>query len=87
MYGMFEEHSILVSDENVINDYTLKILELEIRGRFPYQKQHQGKTRGSIAFDISFDVENGPKAAEYIHNAISKWSPLRPWCLTLKILL
>ena len=35
MYGMFEEHSILVSDENVINDYTLKILELEIRGRFP----------------------------------------------------
>ena len=44
MYGMFEEHSILVSDENVINDYTLKILELEIRGRFPYQKQHQGKT-------------------------------------------
>ncbi|WJZ91091.1 hypothetical protein VitviT2T_010196 [Vitis vinifera] len=49
-----------------------------------YQKQHQGKTRGSIAFDISFDVENGPKAVEYIHNAISKWSPLRPWCLTLK---
>ena len=50
-------------------------------------QQHQGKTRGSIAFDISFDVENGPKAAEYIHNAISEWSPLRPWCLTLKILL
>ncbi|WKA08957.1 hypothetical protein VitviT2T_026637 [Vitis vinifera] len=65
MYGMFEEHSILVSDENVINDYTLKILELETRGRFPYQKQHQGKTRGSIAFDISFDVENRPKAAEF----------------------
>ena len=35
-------------------------------------QQHQGKTRGSIAFDISFDVENGPKAAEYIHNAISE---------------
>ena len=62
MYGMFEEHSILVSDENVINDYTLKI-------------------------HISFDVENGLKAAEYIHNAVSKWFPLRPWCLTLKILL
>lgn len=35
MYGMFEEHNILVPDENVIIDYTLKILELEIYGRLP----------------------------------------------------
>ena len=35
MYGMFEEHSILVSDENVIIDYALKNLELEICGRCP----------------------------------------------------
>ncbi|WKA12146.1 hypothetical protein VitviT2T_029564 [Vitis vinifera] len=43
--------------------------------------------RSSVAFDISFDVENGPKAAEYIQDAISKWPPLRPLCLILKVFL
>lgn len=41
----------------------------------------------NVAFDISFDVENGPKAAEYIKDAISRLPPLRPLCLILKVFL
>ncbi|CAN6694373.1 unnamed protein product [Malus baccata var. baccata] len=44
------------------------------------------KTSG-IAFDISFDIEGGPKAAEFIQDAVSKWPPLRPLCLILKVFL
>ncbi|KAL5736311.1 hypothetical protein ACOSQ2_031099 [Xanthoceras sorbifolium] len=43
--------------------------------------------RSGIAFDISFDVQNGPKAAEFIKDALSKWPPLRPLCLILKVFL
>ncbi|XP_030511929.1 terminal nucleotidyltransferase 4B [Rhodamnia argentea] len=43
--------------------------------------------RSGVAFDISFDVDNGPKAAEFIKDAISKWPPLRPLCLILKVFL
>ncbi|KAL1815353.1 hypothetical protein ACET3Z_017927 [Daucus carota] len=43
--------------------------------------------RSGISFDISFDVHNGPKAAEFIQGAISKWPPLRPLCLILKVFL
>ncbi|KAI3774984.1 hypothetical protein L1987_49551 [Smallanthus sonchifolius] len=45
------------------------------------------EVRSGISFDISFDMENGPKAAEYIQDAISKWPPLRPLCLILKVFL
>lgn len=40
-----------------------------------------------VAFDISFDVDNGPKAAAYIKDAISRLPPLRPLCLILKVFL
>ncbi|EPS69537.1 hypothetical protein M569_05225, partial [Genlisea aurea] len=40
-----------------------------------------------FSFDISFDMNNGPKAAEFIKDAMSKWPPLRPLCLILKIFL
>ncbi|KAF7140870.1 hypothetical protein RHSIM_Rhsim06G0197900 [Rhododendron simsii] len=43
--------------------------------------------RSGIAFDISFDVDNGPKAAEFIEDAVLKWPPLRPLCLILKVFL
>lgn len=43
--------------------------------------------RSGIAFDISFDIDNGPKAAEYIQEAVVKWPPLRPLCLILKVFL
>ncbi|XP_022139704.1 non-canonical poly(A) RNA polymerase PAPD5 [Momordica charantia] len=43
--------------------------------------------QSGIAFDISFDVQNGPKAADYIKVAVDKWPPLRPLCLILKVFL
>ncbi|PSS05599.1 Non-canonical poly(A) RNA polymerase [Actinidia chinensis var. chinensis] len=43
--------------------------------------------RSGIAFDISFDVQNGPIAADFIKDAVSKWPPLRPLCLILKVFL
>ncbi|XP_076923636.1 uncharacterized protein LOC143585829 [Bidens hawaiensis] len=43
--------------------------------------------RSGISFDISFNMDHGPKASEYIQDAISKWPPLRPLCLVLKIFL
>ncbi|KAH9323182.1 hypothetical protein KI387_017821, partial [Taxus chinensis] len=41
----------------------------------------------NVAFDVSFDVQNGPEAAKFIKDAISKIPPLRPLCLILKIFL
>ncbi|KEH38740.1 nucleotidyltransferase family protein [Medicago truncatula] len=43
--------------------------------------------KSCLSFDISFDLENGPKAAEYIQDAVAKWPPLRPLCLILKVFL
>ncbi|CAL5393409.1 unnamed protein product [Camellia sinensis] len=43
--------------------------------------------RSGVSFHISFDVQNGPKAAEFIKDAISKWPPLQPLYLILKIFL
>ncbi|KAK7244308.1 hypothetical protein RIF29_39128 [Crotalaria pallida] len=43
--------------------------------------------RSGVAFDISFDIDSGPKAAEYIQEAVAKWPPLRPLSLILKVFL
>ncbi|KAL2331438.1 hypothetical protein Fmac_019019 [Flemingia macrophylla] len=43
--------------------------------------------KSGVAFDISFDIDNGPKAAEYIQEAVVKWPALRPLCLILKVFL
>ncbi|KAL5715512.1 polynucleotide adenylyltransferase [Ranunculus cassubicifolius] len=43
--------------------------------------------RSGVNFDISFDVHNGPKAAVFIKEAISKIPPLRPLCMILKVFL
>ncbi|XP_010520911.1 PREDICTED: non-canonical poly(A) RNA polymerase PAPD5 [Tarenaya hassleriana] len=43
--------------------------------------------KSDIAFDLSFDMDNGPKAAEFIQDAVSRWPPLRPLCLILKVFL
>ncbi|XP_065862069.1 uncharacterized protein [Euphorbia lathyris] len=43
--------------------------------------------QSGISFDLSFNVENGPKAAEFIKEAVSKWPALRPLCLILKVFL
>ncbi|GMH24954.1 hypothetical protein Nepgr_026797 [Nepenthes gracilis] len=43
--------------------------------------------KSGVAFDVSFDVENGPIAADYIKDAVLKIPPLRPLCLILKVFL
>lgn len=43
--------------------------------------------RSGIAFDISFDIDSGPKAADFIKDAVKKLPPLRPLCLILKVFL
>ncbi|KAG0621663.1 hypothetical protein M758_3G038500 [Ceratodon purpureus] len=45
------------------------------------------ETTSNIPFDISFDVANGPEAADFIKTAMSVIPPLRPLCLVLKIFL
>ncbi|KAG2681845.1 hypothetical protein I3760_11G162900 [Carya illinoinensis] len=55
------------------------------KARVPIVKFVEKKS--GVAFDISFDVSNGPKAAEFIKDAVSKWPPLRPLCLILKVFL
>ncbi|XP_050368629.1 uncharacterized protein LOC126786751 [Argentina anserina] len=62
-----------------------KKIQVIAKARVPIIKFVE-KTSG-IAFDISFDIDSGPKAAEFIMDAISKWPPLRPLCLILKIFL
>ncbi|XP_062090607.1 uncharacterized protein LOC133796920 [Humulus lupulus] len=43
--------------------------------------------RSGVAFDISFDLQNGPVAAEFIKDAVSRLPPIRPLCLILKVFL
>ncbi|XP_062217164.1 uncharacterized protein LOC133917167 isoform X2 [Phragmites australis] len=40
-----------------------------------------------ISFDISFDVDGGPQAADFIKDAVKKLPALRPLCMILKVFL
>ncbi|CAN4117708.1 unnamed protein product [Withania somnifera] len=62
-----------------------KKIQVISKARVPIIKFVEKKS--GISFDISFDVENGPKAAEFIKDAMSSWPPLRPLCLILKVFL
>ncbi|KAL3638398.1 hypothetical protein CASFOL_017769 [Castilleja foliolosa] len=62
-----------------------KKIQVIAKARVPIIKFIEKKS--GIAFDLSFDVKNGPRAAEYIKGAVSKWPPLRPLCLILKVFL
>ncbi|KAK9269742.1 hypothetical protein L1049_001520 [Liquidambar formosana] len=62
-----------------------KKIQVIAKARVPIIKFVEKKS--GVAFDISFDVQNGPRAAEFIKDAISKWPPLRPLCLILKVFL
>ncbi|KAK6934257.1 polymerase, nucleotidyl transferase domain [Dillenia turbinata] len=55
------------------------------RARVPTVKFIEKKSE--VSFDISFDMENGPKAAEFIKDVVSKFPPSRPLCLILKVFL
>ncbi|ONK79222.1 uncharacterized protein A4U43_C01F4170 [Asparagus officinalis] len=43
--------------------------------------------KSGIAFDISFDMDGGPKAADFIKDAVKRLPPLRPLTLILKVFL
>ncbi|NP_001315985.1 nucleotidyltransferase family protein [Solanum lycopersicum] len=62
-----------------------KKIQVISKARVPIIKFVEKKS--GISFDISFDVENGPKAADFIKDAMSSWPPLRPLCLILKVFL
>jgi non-canonical poly(A) RNA polymerase PAPD5/7 len=40
-----------------------------------------------VAFDVSFDVSNGPRAARHVARLLRAWPPLRPLVLALKVFL
>ncbi|KAF5730671.1 Nucleotidyltransferase family protein isoform 1 [Tripterygium wilfordii] len=62
-----------------------KKIQVIARARVPIIKFVEKKS--GVAFDVSFDVQNGPVAADFIKDAVSKWPPLRPLCLILKVFL
>ncbi|XP_022886672.1 non-canonical poly(A) RNA polymerase PAPD5-like isoform X2 [Olea europaea var. sylvestris] len=62
-----------------------KKIQVIARARVPIVKFVEKKS--GVSFDISFDIQSGPKSAEFITDAISKWPPLRPLCLILKVFL
>ncbi|RLN24933.1 hypothetical protein C2845_PM07G18430 [Panicum miliaceum] len=45
------------------------------------------ETKSGIAFDISFDIDGGPQAADFIKDAVKKLPALRPLCMILKVFL
>ncbi|KAH9802699.1 nucleotidyltransferase family protein [Citrus sinensis] len=55
------------------------------KARVPIVKFFEKKS--GVSFDISFDAQNGPKAAEFIKDALAECPPLRPLCLILKVFL
>ncbi|XWS09986.1 hypothetical protein CRYUN_Cryun39dG0037100 [Craigia yunnanensis] len=63
----------------------VKKMQVIAKARVPIVKFVEKKS--GVAFDISFDVDNGPKAAEFIKEAVLKWPQLRPLCLILKVFL
>ncbi|EXB51373.1 PAP-associated domain-containing protein 5 [Morus notabilis] len=63
----------------------VKKMQVIAKARVPIIKFVEKKS--GVAFDISFDVQNGPVAAEFIKDVVSKMPPLRPLCLILKVFL
>ncbi|ONM39418.1 Nucleotidyltransferase family protein [Zea mays] len=55
------------------------------KARVPIVKFVERKS--GIAFDISFDIDGGPQAADFIKDAVKKLPALRPLCMILKVFL
>ena len=45
------------------------------------------ETASSFAFDVSFDVADGPVAGEYVAELMAELPPMKPLVLVLKIFL
>ncbi|KAJ3683299.1 hypothetical protein LUZ60_013526 [Juncus effusus] len=56
-----------------------------IKARVPIVKFIE--RHSEIPFDISFDIDGGPKAADYMKDAVKRLPPLRPLCMILKVFL
>jgi non-canonical poly(A) RNA polymerase PAPD5/7 len=59
---------------NVIAKARVPIVKFEMAG-------------SGVAFDVSFDVSNGPRAARHVARLLRAWPPLRPLVLALKVFL
>ncbi|TKW15988.1 hypothetical protein SEVIR_5G269400v4 [Setaria viridis] len=62
-----------------------KKIQVIAKARVPIVKFVE--TKSGIAFDISFDVDGGPQAADFIKDAVKKLPALRPLCMILKVFL
>ncbi|KAL6615775.1 hypothetical protein ACP70R_038045 [Stipagrostis hirtigluma subsp. patula] len=62
-----------------------KKIQVIAKARVPIVKFVERKS--GIAFDISFDVDGGPQAADFIKDAVKKLPALRPLCMILKVFL
>ncbi|KAJ4843323.1 hypothetical protein Tsubulata_020929 [Turnera subulata] len=71
-----------------------KKIQVIAKARVPIIKFVEKKS--GVSFDmlhilpvelLSFDAVNGPKAADFIKDAVSKWPPIQPLCLILKVFL
>ncbi|XP_077228080.1 uncharacterized protein LOC143861075 isoform X2 [Tasmannia lanceolata] len=62
-----------------------KKIQVIAKARVPIVKFVERQS--GVSFDISFDVLNGPKAADFIKDALTEIPPLRPLCLILKVFL
>ncbi|KAF8675747.1 hypothetical protein HU200_047231 [Digitaria exilis] len=62
-----------------------KKIQVIAKARVPIVKFVE--TKSEIAFDISFDIDGGPQAADFIKDAVKKLPALRPLCMILKVFL
>ncbi|TVU35597.1 hypothetical protein EJB05_17495, partial [Eragrostis curvula] len=62
-----------------------KKIQVIAKARVPIVKFVERKS--GIAFDISFDVDGGPQAADFIKESVKKLPALRPLCMILKVFL
>ncbi|XP_066312290.1 uncharacterized protein [Miscanthus floridulus] len=60
-------------------------IDVIAKARVPIVKFVERKS--GIAFDISFDIDGGPQAADFIKDAVKKLPALRPLCMILKVFL
>ncbi|KAJ1284718.1 hypothetical protein BS78_03G226700 [Paspalum vaginatum] len=62
-----------------------KKIQVIAKARVPIVKFVERKS--GIAFDISFDIDGGPQAADFIKDSVKKLPALRPLCMILKVFL
>lgn len=60
-------------------------MELILKARVPIAKFVEAQS--GIQMDVSFDVANGPQAAQFVCRAMQELPPLRPLCVVIKLFL